>query len=207
MRRRHLLAAPPLLALTARAAGALAPTPRQSAGPFYPAERPLDDDADLVRVAGAAREARGTVTHLQGLVLDLDGRPVADALVEIWQCDAGGRYHHPLDRGPAPDPGFQGYGRTLSRGDGGYRFRTIRPVPYPGRTPHIHFAVTPPGGETLVTQMYVRGEALNARDVLFARIPSHLRERVLVTLAPRTGAHGELEGRFDIVMPLPAGRS
>ena len=207
MRRRHLLAAPPLLALTTGAPGALAPTPRQTAGPFYPVERPLDDDADLVRVAGAAREARGTVTHLHGRVLDLDGRPVADARVEIWQCDAGGRYHHPLDRGPAPDPGFQGYGHTRSHGDGGYRFRTIRPVPYPGRTPHVHFAVTPPGGETLVTQMYVRGEALNARDGMFARIPPRLRERVLVTLAPRAGARGELEGRFDIVMPLPAGRS
>jgi protocatechuate 3,4-dioxygenase beta subunit len=206
MRRRHLLAAPPLLALGARSGAVLAPTPRQSAGPFYPAERPLDDDADLVRVAGAAREARGTITHLHGQVLDLDGLPVADALVEIWQCDAGGRYHHPLDRGPAPDPGFQGYGRTRSATDGRYRFRTIRPVPYPGRTPHVHFAVTPPGGETLVTQMYVRGEPLNARDGIFTRIPPRLRDRVLVALAPRPGATGELEGRFDIVTPVVKSR-
>ena len=199
MRRRRFIGSSTLLALAGSAGAAPAPTPRQTAGPFYPQRLPLDHDNDLVSVTGAPGPARGTVLHLAGRVLDLDGRAVAGARVEIWQCDAGGRYHHPRDRGPAPDPGFQGYGRARTDDDGGYRFRTIRPVPYPGRTPHVHFAVTPPGGQTLVTQMYVRGEASNERDFIFTRIPAHLRERVLVALEPADG--GGLSARFDIVAP------
>ncbi|MGF1663441.1 MAG: response regulator, partial [Kineosporiaceae bacterium] len=95
--------------------------------------------------------------------------PVVDSLVDIWQCDALGRYRHPRDPGPR-DEGFQGYGRVRTNGDGAYRFRTIRPVPYPGRTPHIHFAVTVPGGTPWTTQMYVAGEPLNERDFLLAQV-------------------------------------
>ena len=191
----------PLLAVAPARGAALGATPRQSTGPFYPERRPLDDDNDLVRVAGHAHPARGTVLHLSGRVLDTQGRPIDGALVEIWQCDANGRYHHPRDRrAVAPDPGFQGYGRNVTAADGGYRFRTIRPVPYPGRTPHIHFAVTAPGERPLVTQMYVGGEPRNAGDFLYRRIPEDRRELVTVTLEPRPGAPAELAGRFDIVV-------
>jgi len=200
MRRRHFIGSTSLLAFGGAAGAALVPTPRQTAGPFYPERLPLDHDNDLVRVAGAPRPARGTVLHLSGRVLDAGGRPLAGARVEIWQCDAGGRYHHPRDRGPAPDPGFQGYGRTHAADDGGYRFRTIRPVPYPGRTPHVHFAITPAGGRALVTQMYLRGEALNERDGIFMSIPAPLRDRVLVALEPSDTGAGELAGRFDVVV-------
>jgi protocatechuate 3,4-dioxygenase beta subunit len=204
MQRRRLLIASSSLALTGAAfpARGASPTPAQSAGPFYPERLPLDHDNDLIVVAGAGRRARGVVLHLSGQVLDLDGGPVPGALVEIWQCDGNGRYHHPGDRrAVAPDPGFQGYGRFSSGSDGGYRFRTIRPVAYPGRTPHIHFAVTAPDGARLVTQMYVHGEPGNHRDGLFSRIPQELRHRVLVALAPAPGGAPELSARFDIVLP------
>lgn len=182
----------------------LMPTPRQTAGPFYPEVKPLDSDADLVRVAGQAEPAAGTVTDVLGRVLDPEGKPVVDALVEIWQCDAFGHYHHPLDaarRGGGADPRFQGYGRTVSAGDGGYRFRTIRPVAYPGRTPHIHFAVTAQGF-ALTTQMYVAGEPLNETDFILSRIRDpDARARVIVPLEPAGGWETlGLIGVFDIVL-------
>jgi protocatechuate 3,4-dioxygenase beta subunit len=96
-------------------------------------------------------------------VLGLDGRPLPDAVVEIWQCDSRCRYLHPGDRGGPRNGAFQGYGRIRTGADGAYRFRTIRPIAYPGRTPHIHFAVAAPGRKALITQMYVAGEPLNAR--------------------------------------------
>ena len=185
MKRRSLLALPPLLLITTRAAGATGSTPSQTPGPFYPQQRPLDDDGDLVQVAGRPQPAHGTVLHLTGRVMDLNGMPMADSLVEIWQCDARGRYHHPEDRrGGAADPSFQGFGHVQTGKDGTYRFRTIRPVPYPGRTPHIHFAVEAPGKPRLVTQMYVDGETGNERDYLYNQIPAPLRKRVTVPLFP-----------------------
>jgi protocatechuate 3,4-dioxygenase beta subunit len=135
-------------------------------------------------------------------VLDSQGRPLAGALVEIWQCDANGNYLHPRSGGSGPrDPRFQGYGRTLTDASGGYHFRTIRPVPYPGRTPHIHFKVGRDGSELLTTQMYVMGEPMNARDFLFGRLDPDERERVAVALSPAdTLESGSLSGTFDIVV-------
>jgi protocatechuate 3,4-dioxygenase beta subunit len=205
--RRHLLlgaTAATLLAAPSRfALAALAPTPRQTPGPFYPQTLPLDSDNDLVRVTGHARDAAGTIAHVSGRILDVSGQPISDAKVEIWQCDSHGRYHYVDDRNPAPlDPDFQGYGTTVSARDGGYRFRTIRPVPYPGRTPHIHFTVTAPRGGRLVTQMYVAGEPLNERDPVLAQIrDSAARAAVIVALAPAPQVEpGALAGSFDIVL-------
>lgn len=204
--RRHLLqAGASLAALGAvrRGAAALrAPTPRQTAGPFYPLELPLDSDADLVQIAGRAGRARGIVTHVLGRVLDRDGRPVRGARVEIWQCDAFGHYHH-TGRGEAGmDPGFQGYGRTRAADDGGFRFRTIRPVPYPGRTPHIHFAVTAPGAARFTTQLYVRGEPRNAGDRILNSVRDRAaRERLIVAFEPAPDLEqGALAAHFDIVL-------
>jgi protocatechuate 3,4-dioxygenase, beta subunit len=180
-------------------------TPAQSEGPFYPVELPPDTDWDLLRMAGVAREALGTVTYVEGRILDLAGRPVADARVEIWQCDARGRYRHPGDaRGPA-DEGFQGFGRVVTAVDGAYRFRTIRPVAYPGRTPHIHFAVSPPGARRFITQMYVAGEAGNERDFLLNSVRDReARAKLIVALEPALTEPGALQGRFDIVLPAAA---
>lgn len=187
-----------------RPAAALAPTPRQTKGPFYPLTLPLDKDNDLVRVNEAAQQALGTVTHVAGRVFDLNGRPVPGARVEIWQCDANGRYHHPGDRSSAPeDDAFQGYGETLCGADGAYRFRTIKPVPYPGRTAHIHFAISGQGFDPLVTQMYVAGEPGNANDGVLNRIDATARASVIVALSPAPELEADaLKGTFDIVLEV-----
>ena len=184
-------------------ADARVPTPAQTAGPFYPVTFPPDVDNDLVVLRGSAAQAEGVVAHIVGRVLGPDGRPLADARVEIWQCDARGRYLHPGDSGRHQrDRAFQGYGRMSTSGDGSYSFRTIRPVPYPGRTPHIHFAVTAPSGRELVTQMYVAGEPLNERDGLYRTIRDpRQRAAVTVLLEPANGREpGALAGTFDIVL-------
>jgi protocatechuate 3,4-dioxygenase, beta subunit len=189
-------------ALSAQQA-ALVATPQQSAGPFYPVKFPPDIDSDLVVLRGSAARAEGTVTHVMGRVLGLDGKPIPNATVEIWQCDAGGRYIHPGDTGGRPrDRAFQGYGRTVSDADGAYRFRTIKPVPYPGRTPHIHFAVRAPGRRELITQMYVAGEPQNEGDFLYRSIRDpRQRAAVTVRLDPANGIEDRaLAGSFDLVL-------
>jgi len=183
--RRHLLAAASLAALAPAAAHAqLAATPRQTLGPFYPVDWSGDADGDLVRVAGEAAQAQGVVTHLRGRILDARGEPVPGAAVEIWQCDVQGIYRHPRDGEARRDMGFQGRGRVTAGPDGSYAFRTIRPVAYPGRTPHIHVAVAAPGRrEPLVTQLYVEGEPLNERDGLFRSLRDPAaREAVMLRL-------------------------
>lgn len=197
-----------LVAAPLPAAAAYQRTPRQSTGPFYPATLPLDRDNDLVKVQGRTALASGVITHIAGRVIDERGHTINAARVEIWQCNAFGRYHHPRDTRNAPlDENFQGYGRSTTGDDGAYRFRTIRPVPYPGRTPHIHFAIGAPGVEPLVTQMYVAGEPDNARDFLLNSISdAHARATLIVDLVPVPGAADELMGRFDIVLAA-AGRS
>lgn len=204
-RRRALVAGASLAALAVTnpaAAARLVATPAQSEGPFYPLTLPLDRDNDLVTVAGQPRPAKGTITHVFGKVLDVDGRPVGGARVEIWQCDADGHYHHPGDRRGPADPAFQGFGQTVTAADGGYRFRTIRPVPYPGRTPHIHVKVAARNAPELTTQMYVAGEPGNERDFLLRSIRDPAaRARVIVALEPAAGLEaGALQGRFDIVL-------
>src|SRR5262245_55471478 len=192
------LAAPSLVR-----AQTLVPTPPQTEGPFYPVSLPADADGDLVTVRGAAAPARGAVTHITGRVRDTAGRLIAGARVEIWQCDAQGLYDHPGQSDLARrDKGFQGFGRVMTTADGTYRFRTIRPVAYAGRTPHIHFRIDAPDGRTLTTQMYVAGEPGNERDgVLRAIRDPRQRQRVIVVLAPAEGLEqGALAGTFDVVL-------
>lgn len=178
-------------------------TPSQSRGPFYPLQLPLDKDNDLVKVSGRPGIAKGEVAHLVGRILDERGRPVSDARIEIWQCDANGRYHHSRDRRNAPlDPHFQGYGRFITGQDGVYRFRTIKPVPYPGRAPHIHFAISGANFEPLITQMYVAGAPENEWDFLLNSIPDpQARQRLLVAFEKTADdPEAELIGYFDIVL-------
>lgn len=185
------------------AAERLARTPRQPLGPFYPDEMPLDRDNDLVRVKGHDAHAVGEVTHVFGQVRGMDGRPVQGARVEIWQCDSRGRYIHTADAGRGrSDPHFQGYGRIVTDADGRYRFRTIKPVPYPGRTPHIHFAVEARNFDRLVTQMYVAGDPRNARDGLLQSVRDPAaRQALIVPLAPAGRVEADaLAGTFDIVL-------
>ncbi|NBC15341.1 MAG: intradiol ring-cleavage dioxygenase [Gammaproteobacteria bacterium] len=207
-RRRLLLAALGLVSSCLATAGGAAtrrPTPAQSRGPFYPDQLPLDQDNDLTRLsparAATSASAKGVLTDLTGRVLAADGTALPDALVEIWQCDAHGRYLHTRDRGGRPrDPGFQGYGKARTAADGGYRFRTIKPVPYPGRAPHIHVAVTAADGRQLVTQLYVEGAPENARDFLRKRLSPAQRKLVTVPFRPSGDDAGSLRARFDMVL-------
>ena len=176
-------------------------TPKQPAGPFYPVQLPLDDDNDLTQVRGLSERAKGRITDLSGRILDLNGRPLPRMRIEIWQCDVNGRYRHPRDERDKPmDVNFQGHGHTTTSEDGEYRFRTIRPTPYPGRTPHIHVAVFPPGDRPFVTQLYVRGEPRNAHDFLFMRVPQERRHLVQADFLPAPRDVVELNARFDIVL-------
>jgi protocatechuate 3,4-dioxygenase, beta subunit len=178
-------------------------TPAQTEGPFYPDRMPLDTDNDLLVINDGISQAVGEVTHLTGRVLDGKGDPIRSAVVEIWQCDANGAYVHSrsANRGDR-DGNFQGFGRFLTGRDGGYYFRTIKPVAYPGRTPHIHYAVKVKGKDKFTTQCYIKGEARNDRDGVIRGIKdAKQRESVMVDFAEVEGSKiGELAARFDIVM-------
>jgi protocatechuate 3,4-dioxygenase, beta subunit len=129
------------------------------------------------------------------MVTDVEGQPVSGAQVEIWQCDHAGHYHHPGD-GDRADADFQGFGRVSVGSDGRYRFRTIRPVPYSGRTPHIHVKVRLARRELLTTQLYVEGAPENERDFLWRRLGN---DRPLVTV-PFTAGNDGLQANFPIVV-------
>jgi protocatechuate 3,4-dioxygenase, beta subunit len=178
-------------------------TPRQTEGPFYPKQLPLDTDNDLIVVNAGVTPAVGVITHLTGRVLDERGTPVRNAVVEIWQVDHHGVYLHPGSNNPDKrDTHFQGFGRFLTGSNGDYYFRTVKPVPYPGRTPHIHFAIKQNGRERLTTQCYIKGEPGNARDSILQGIrDSRARESVIVDFTPVAASTiGELQARFDIVL-------
>ena len=173
--------------------------PRMTDGPFYPQlayrARSVDWDADLTTVRGRAADgqplppASGEHLDLRGAVVDHDGRSIDGAEVEIWQCDAFGSYRHPRGAGERIDAGFQGFGTTRTDGRGNYRFRTIRPVPYPGRTPHIHVKLRHAAFGEVTSQLFVAGEPANARDFLYRSLSEADREEVELRL--RRPAAGE----------------
>ena len=204
-RRRQFLRATGALAASAALpawATDLVPTPAQMRGPFYPLTFPLDQDNDLVSVSGRSGLAHGTIANVAGQVLDDKGRPQAGVRVEIWQVNGYGRYHHAGDGSDKPiDPNFQGYGTALTGADGAYRFRTVKPVAYPGRAPHIHFALTRKDFGTFSTQMYLAGAAENERDFLLSGIRDRkARASLIVALEPSSAFAGELAGEFPIVL-------
>ena len=178
-------------------------TPRQTEGPFYPDHLPLDTDNDLLIVNDGITPAVGEVTHLTGRILDASGSPIRNALVEIWQCDANGAYlHSGTGNEDRRDKNFQGFGRFLTGSSGEYYFRTIKPVAYPGRTPHIHFAIKVPREERLTTQCYIKGESRNERDMVLRGIRDEKqRASVQVPFEPiKESKIGELAAKFDVVM-------
>src|SRR6266545_3113078 len=145
-------------------------TPAQTEGPFYPDHLPLDTDNDLLTVNDGLTPAVGEITHLNGRILDSKGRPIRNALVEIWQVDNRGVYLHSRDTHAERDKNFQGFGRFLTGSSGEYYFRTIKPVLYPGRTRHIHYKIKRNGKELLTTQCYVKGELQNDKDGIYKGI-------------------------------------
>jgi len=181
---------------------ALARTPGMTEGPFYPPKLPLDTDNDLIVINDSITPAVGEITHLTGRILSASGEPIRNAAVEIWQCDAKQVY---LAQGPREgrgDPNFQGFGRFMTGSTGEYYFRTIKPVPYPGRTPHIHYKIKKGGRELLTTQLFINGHPQNKTDGVFRGVRDALqRELVLIDFKPVPGSRiGEFSATFDIVI-------
>ena len=180
-------------------------TPPQTEGPFYPDKLPLDTDNDLLIINDRITSAVGEITWLSGRVLDRRGDPIPNALVEIWQVDRNGVYlHSDSDNAGRRDRNFQGFGRFMTGSTGEYVFRTIKPVPYPGRTPHVHFKVKLRGQDPFTTQCYVQGEPLNARDGVLQSIRDpKARAAVLVPFVAIPHSRiGELSAKFNIVLGL-----
>ncbi len=219
LKRRHLLITTttgvacaslglPALASSRRALAAM------TDGPFYPPSRwrergPLagDWDADLTRVErqGQAQTARGEHLGLQLRLVDSQDRLVDNAQIEIWQCDALAQYRHPqVERSSGVfDPGFQGFGVAKSGPNGGVTMRTIKPVAYPGRTPHIHIKVRHASWGEFTSQLFIAGEPGNARDFLWRAVPEAQRSSHDMRLMPAEGTPG-LRWTAEHVVVVPA---
>lgn len=200
---RHSISFAPLFCLPGLMAESLSLTPRQTEGPFYPDKMPLDTDNDLIILNNSLTPAVGTVAYLTGVVTDIKGKPLRNTLVEIWQVDNNGVYLHSKGGSRAKlDSNFQGYGRFLTDSKGKYFFRTLKPSPYSGRTPHIHMSVSAKGQKKFTTQCYVKGEPRNQTDFILKRVKDpKARESLIVPFAPVKGSKvGEVTARFDIVL-------
>lgn len=179
-------------------------------GPFYPPprwrERWADWDADMAHTQrdGRTLAARGEHLALALQVADTAGRVVDGAEIELWQCDALAAYRHPDVDSPEGrfDPGFQGFGAARADRQGAARFLTIRPVPYPGRTPHIHMKVRHASFGTLTTQLFVAGDPGNARDFLWRALPEADRAPLEMALQPAPAAGGlRWQARHTLTVP------
>jgi protocatechuate 3,4-dioxygenase, beta subunit len=190
-----LVALPALHLRAASPGGPRRPTPAQTEGPFYPVKFPTDSDADLL-ANGNLRYGKGQAAWVEGTLADADGRAMGGASIEIWQCDQDGHYHHPRDGGNA-DAAFQGFGRVAVDADGRWRFRTLRPVAYSGRTAHIHAKIKLGARELLTTQLYVQDDPGNARDGLWRRLS--VEDRAAIT-SPYVANGDELTARYELVV-------
>jgi len=182
-------------------------TAAQTEGPFYPNHLPLDTDNDLIIVNDGVTPAVGEIAHVTGRILDATGKPIRNALVEIWQCDKNGAYLHTgTTNAERRDKNFQGFGRFLTGSTGEYYFRTIKPVPYPGRTPHIHYMVKMKGKDKFTTQLYIKGDPGNAKDqVLKGLTDPKARESLMSDFLPIKGSKtGDLSAKFDIILGFNA---
>lgn len=205
--RRALIGSAAFFTVPGAFAEALTQTPRQTEGPYYPDKYPLDTDNDLLIINDGITPAVGEITHLTGTVRNINGEPIKNALVEIWQVDGFGNYIHSRGanrKASQKDSNFQGYGRFVTDLEGGYYFRTIKPVTYPGRTPHIHVAVSQGDKRFLTTQCYVKGHEMNEGDGILRRIrDDRQRESVVIPFSPIQGSEtGEFAAEFNITIGL-----
>jgi protocatechuate 3,4-dioxygenase, beta subunit len=177
-------------------------TPDQTEGPFYPDKLPLDTDNDLIVINNALTPGVGEITYVSGRILDARGNPIKNAAVEIWQCDNNGAYlHSGTTNADKKDKNFQGFGRFVTGSAGEYLFRTIKPVPYPGRAPHIHYKIKLKGKDVLNTQCYIQGHPGNERDGIWRRLGEKGRAAVTVDFKPiKESKIGELAAKFDLVL-------
>lgn len=182
---------------------ALALTPTQPKGPFYPVVDQVDTNSDLIYVGDSKISAKGEIVIIEGVVTDQRKRPVAGALVEIWQACETGRYNHPADPNTAElDPNFQYWGKAVTDKNGFYRFRTIIPGAYPAdtnwiRPPHIHYKVAKLGYVELITQMYFADNELNSQDLILQRLSPEEQSEVIVELKKIASAPHPV-GTFNI---------
>ncbi len=177
-------------------------------GPVLGEGRVSAADADLTMARGGEAIGQRIVVH--GRVLDSDGKPVSNTLVEVWQANAGGRYRHEADQWPAPlDPHFDGVGRVLTDNDGRYKFTTIKPGAYPWRNhhnawrpAHIHFSLFGRAfTQRLVTQMYFPGDPMFFQDPIYNSVPEAARHRMVSVFDyEATTDNWALGFRFDIVL-------
>ncbi len=189
-------------------------TPAQTEGPFYPVKLPFEKDTDLTFVKGKPGKAKGEIVYVSGVIQDEKCAPVQNALVEIWQACASGRYNHPGDvSGLELDPNFQYYGKAVTDSNGSYEFKTILPGHYPAdenwiRPPHIHFKVFARGFQDLTSQLYFSGKSvggkkgeliddLNRKDAILEKISPSERQRVIIEIPEVAGLR---RGRFDITL-------
>ncbi|WP_394174160.1 dioxygenase family protein [Thalassotalea litorea] len=180
-------------------------TPGQTEGPFYPTRGQLDVDMDLTHIKGHTKKAEGQVIMVSGRVMDQFGDPVPQALIDIWQANSFGKYHHELDqRRVKIDKDFQGWGTLQTDNKGNYQFLSVKPGPYPAdgkwiRPPHVHFKIAKRGYRELTTQMYFSGEPLNHKDLLLLEL-SEQEQRQLVVDFSKDPKRKQLNGQFDIVL-------
>lgn len=186
-------------------AEALTLTPRATEGPYYPDHMPLDQDNDLIQIQGNDSSALGTVAEFGGRLLNLDGKPIGDTLIELWQADNNGCYIHSkgVQRGKERDLGFQGYGKIITNEKGEYRFRTIKPGLYTGRTIHWHVAVKQGDKRMLTTQLFIAGVPQNDKDGILRRMGSdEQRLSIIREFKPKSADSQELLGTWDIVIGM-----
>jgi protocatechuate 3,4-dioxygenase beta subunit len=187
---------------------AMAATPGQVEGPFYPDFDVGDQDLDLTLIRGHTESAVGEHIWVHGRVFDTHGEPLAGATVDIWQANTAGRYRHADEPNPAElDPNFQGWGIVQTDAEGYYRFKTIKPGAYPlelledsgWRAMHIHYKVSHARQAPITTQLYFPGDPLIEQDDEIKRAPENQRES-LISIAEQPDPAGLAVFRFDVVL-------
>ncbi len=191
-------------------ASSMLATPSQVEGPFHPVDSQDDTDLDLSMIEGHTRAAEGETILVSGRVFDTRGGPLKGALVDVWQANHLGRYSHPKDKNTAAlDPNFQGWGLLRTDDQGRYALKTIKPGPYPlsfmgeegWRCRHIHFKISQPGVESLITQMYFEGDPLISQDLEVAKVPQAQRHMLIAKASPDAES-GLPRYHFDIFVAL-----